>query len=348
MKNLKSAFALLFVIIIVITNSCKKEKTPEPTSTPTTPAVNGTVTPYNIGTDAGLTVSIDNQDRILFGTANTGIRVFDNGTTTTYTWSGSTSDIVRSSFLDGQGNICFVTDKSMNSPFNLIKFNGSGTNTILTTTSGPFRSDGNSNGVYYYSSSPNEILAFDGTTTTTYTHNLSTTISGFYEVVVDNNNVVWYNALLPNQPSSTTILCNLNNGVFTAMNFRAERLVFDSNNGLWGAEFSSTDTLINYSNSVVTKYDLASKVGDSDFKIYRNFAKNNKIFIYGGTGSPNYKNYLVIYDQTNLSWKSINISSIISNAGFEQFIQTAVIDSNENIWVVIQSGTNKLLKISNY
>lgn len=360
MPNL-SKFTLMLFLIQICSYGCKKKKEPE--TQITQPSVTTPAEPkvFDVGSDP-ISISIDTSGRMLIGNGYSGVHVFEKGVVTNYTWANSaTSNIVRYTFLDERNNLCFMSDASNNPPYNLFKFNGTGIDLITSYSSlppsgGMSNFGGDSKGNYYYSIRKNEML-MTGSSNMTFSYNLSTSIGYFYEIVVDKKDNVWYTTTL-NSQTYQPLLGYMNNGVFVNLNFYAEHIVFDMDNNLWGLNKVFGDTLVYYSGGAVTKYALSEKAGVK-LQASRLKISKNKVYCLCSTPTTQLSTsttfYVMILDQLNNTWKTVNISDIISasglgyNGNYSGLLSDFVVDKSFNLWLLISGYSEKnLLKVSNY
>lgn len=346
---MKKFVLFVFVLILAFASCKKKNNTSSSQTNNPTPQTPSNVMPYNVGNNGGLSISINNSNDIIVGTPYNGVKVVSNGSVTTYTWSGYTSDVVRYTCIDRQNNLCFKTDVLNNPPFNFYKILGGNLSLISNIGFGyVYGFVGNSIGEYFYyhTMTPSYINATSSSTTTMFSYALTPTVSAFQELAIDNNNVVWYTGITGT--SGKLFTGTLAGGIFSNKSFVARNIVFDSSNELWACpETYNTDTLLNYTSSVLTKHTVKDKISESNFNIVSIHPKGNKVFVYG-KGSSGSINLVAIFDKTTSTWRKVDLNSIISAAGYNTSVTNIVVDSNENIWCLIGTSTNNLLKITSY
>lgn len=354
-------FALILFLIQICSYSCKKKKEQETQIVPPPPTTTVETKVFDVGSNP-ISISIDTAGRMLIGNGYSGVHVLEKGAVSNFTWANSAiSNIVRYTFLDERNNLCFMSDASNNPPYNLFKFNGTGIDLITSYSSlppsgGMSNFGGDSKGNYYYSIQKNEMI-MTGAGNMTFSYNLSTPINYFDEIVVDKKDNVWYTTTL-NSQTYQPLLGYMNNSVFVNLNFYAEGLAFDIDNKLWGLNKGFGDTLITYSNGAVTKFALSEKIGTNVNSWKLRLEKNNVYCLCATPTSLQNSSttfYVIILDQSNYSWKVVNVSDIISSSGlgyngnYSGLISDFVVDKSRNLWLLISGYSEKnLLKVSNY
>ncbi len=343
-------FLLLFLIVICF-SACKKKTTSTSPVTPTSSAPTSTLTEFSLGSNGGLNFAINNSDEMIVGTPYSGVKFIKNSTMTTYTWTGYASEIARTTCVDRQNNLCFSTDVgSFNPPQKYFKV--SGTNVLLVNSfSSPGSSTyfmGNSVGTYYYYdyNYPSQLVAYNGTTVTPYTYTLSPSMTSMSYFQIDNNDIVWYRG----QTLTWFFTGYFSGGVFTNVTFNPREFEFDALNNLWGLDTGDNDTILKYDGSVLTKISIKNNLGFVDkFETSHIALKNNKVFVLGTLKIPSSpKLHITIYNTILSTWKDVDLSNILSSNGYSGVVWDFDVDSQDNIWCLLDSPDNKLVKITTY